>query len=247
MDVVYLWVDGIYVKAGLEKEKAALLVVLAALRDGRKVVVAVTPGHRESTASWSAVLRDLRARGLRPPRLVVGDGHLGIWAALRNVYPEAAEQRCWNHKLLNTLDQLPTRQHPVAKPMLTAIPYAASQAEAERLRTQFTTWCRQRGYSQAAETLERDWERMMTFYRFPREHWQHIRTSNPVESPFATARLRTDAAKRFKRVENATAVLWKMLLVAETHFRRLKHPDLLDQVYRGVEFVDGLRKTRAAA
>jgi transposase-like protein len=248
LDVVYVWVDGVYVKAGLEKEKAALLVVLAALRDGQKVVVAVTPGHRESTASWSAVLRDLRHRGLRPARVLVGDGHLGIWAALRNVYPEVDEQRCWNHKILNVLEQLPTRQHAVAKPLLTRIPYATSQAEAEAWRDQFTTWCRQRGYTEAATTLERDWARMVTFYHYPREHWQHIRTTNPVESPFATARLRTDAAKRFKRVENATAILWRMLLVAESRFRRLKHPDLLDAVYRGVKYADGVpARTKAAA
>jgi hypothetical protein len=107
LQAVYLWVDGIYVKAGLEKDKAALLVVLAALSDGRKVVLAVTPGHRESTASWAAVLRDLRDRGLRAPRLVIGDGHLGIWSAVRHVYPEAREQRCWNHRILNVLDKLP--------------------------------------------------------------------------------------------------------------------------------------------
>lgn len=111
LEVVYLWVDGIDVKAGLEREKAALLVVVAGCSDGRKVVVAVTPGHRKSTESWSAVLRDLRARGMPCPRLVVGDGHLGVWAALRNVYPDAGEQRCWNHKVLNVLDKLPRAQH----------------------------------------------------------------------------------------------------------------------------------------
>jgi transposase-like protein len=129
VEVVYLWVDGIYVKAGLEKDKAALLVALAALSDGRKVVVAVTPGHRESTASWAAVLRDLRERGLRPPRLVMGDGHLGIWAALREVYPEAEEQRCWNHKILNVLDKLPTRQQQEAKALVCQIPYAPTRRE----------------------------------------------------------------------------------------------------------------------
>ena len=121
LEVVYLWVDGIYVKAGLERERAALLVAIAALSDGRKVVVAVVPGYRESVASWSEVLRDLRERGMNAPRLVIGDGHLGIWGALRNVWPEAEEQRCWNHKVLNVLEQLPRRQQAVAKPMLGAI------------------------------------------------------------------------------------------------------------------------------
>ena len=208
VEAVYLWVDGIYVKAGLEKEKAALLVVLATLNDGRKVVLAVTPGHRESTASWSAVLRDLAQRGLRPPRLVIGDGHPGIWAALRNVNPEVAEQRCWNHKILNVLDKLPKRQQAAAKLLLCQIPYAETRREADRRREQFVRWCAQRGYPEAAQCLEADWERMVTFYRFPRAHWQHLRTTNPVESPFAAARLCTDVAKRFKKVQNATAVIW---------------------------------------
>ena len=109
LEVVYMWVDGVYVKAGLEREKAAILVVMAALSDGRKVVVSAIPGYRESIESWSDVLRDMRRRGLECPRLVIGDGHLGIWGALRNVYPQAAEQRCWNHKILNVLDRLPKR------------------------------------------------------------------------------------------------------------------------------------------
>ncbi len=248
VEVVYVWVDGIYVKAGLEQEKAALLVVLGALADGRKVVLAVTPGHRESTRSWAAVLRDLRERGLRGPRLVIGDGHLGIWGALRAVYPEASEQRCWNHKLLNVLDKLPKTQHVVAKKLLCPLPYAASRAGAERQRDQFVSWCDTRGYASASRCLVDDWDRLVTFYDFPQPHWQHLRTTNPVESPFAAARLRTDAAKRFKKVANATAVIWKLLLVAERAFRRVKHPELMKGVYDGVQYVDGIEgKTKAAA
>jgi transposase-like protein len=217
-----------------------VLVVLAALSDGRKVFLAVTPGHRESTASWAAVLRDLAQRGLRPPRLVVGDGRLGIWAALPRVYPEAAEQRCWNHKILNVLDKLPKRHQAVGKTLLCSIPYAETRREAERRREQFGRWCTQRGYPEAAQCLGADWERLVTFYQFPQAHWQHLRTTNPVESPFAAARLRTDAAKRFKKVTNATAVIWKMLLVAERAFRRVKHPELMPEVYRGVTYVNGL-------
>lgn len=247
VEVVYLWVDGIYVKAGLEKDKAALLVVLAALSDGRKVVLGVTAGHRESTTSWSGVLRDLKQRGLRPPRLVIGDGHLGIWAALRNVYPGAEEQRCWNHRILNVLDKLPKRLQAAGKQLVCQIPYAETRREAERRKTQFTRWCTQHGCPEAAHCLETDWERMVTFYRFPKAQWQHLRTTNPVESPFAAARLRTDAAKRFKTVPNATAVLWKMLLVAERTFRRVKHPALMAEVYRGVKFVDGIQENMKVA
>jgi transposase-like protein len=240
LEVVYLWVDGVYVKAGLEKDKAAILVVLAALSDGRKVIVTAVPGYRESTESWSDVLRDLKRRGMECPQLVVGDGHLGIWGALRNVYPQAAEQRCWNHKIVNVLGKLPKRDHAQAKLILCHIPYAGTRKEAERLKTRFLAWCSGRGYQTAAETLERDWERMMTFYQFPREHWQHLRTTNPVESPFAALRLRTDAAKRYKRVDRATAVIWKMLMIAEKRFRRLKAPEMMTDVYHGAQYVDGV-------
>ena len=230
LEVVYMWVDGVYVKAGLEREKAAVLVVIAALSDGTKVVLNAVPGYRESTQSWSDVLRDLRDRGMSCPRLVVGDGHLGIWGALRNVYPDASEQRCWNHKIINVLDRL----------MLRNIPYADSRAEAERLRDVFSRWCRDHSYEAASETLERDWDRMATFYEFPAEHWRHLRTTNPMESPFAALRLRTDAAKRYRRVDRAIAVIWKMLMVAERRFRRLKAPELMMDVYLGAEYKDGI-------
>lgn len=239
--------DGIYVKAGLEKERAALLVVIAGLVDGRKVVVAVAPGHRESVESWSEVLRDLRDRGMNPPKLVIGDGHLGIWGALRNVWPDAGQQRCWNHKILNVLDKLPRTHHVVAKSMLNAIAYAATEAEANEKRREFETWCRKRGYTQAVETLSRDWERMLTFYRYPKEHWVHLRITNIVESPLAALRLRTDAAKRFKKVERATAVIWKMLMIAQKKFRRLNAPELLAKVYAGVQYKDGIEVTREEA
>ena len=240
LEVVYMWVDGVYVEAGLEREKAAILVVMAALSDERKVVVSAIPGYRESTESWSDVLRDMRRRGLEWPRLVIGDGHLGIWGALRNVYPQAAEQRCWNHKILNVLDRLPKRQQDQAKLMVRTIPYAQTRTEAERLRTEFTRWCRDHSYEAASVTLERDWDRMITFYDFPKEHWGHLRTTNPVESPFAALRLRTDAAKRYKRVDRAIAVIWKMLMVAEQRFRRLKAPELIEDVYLGAQYVDGI-------
>ncbi len=244
VEVVYMWVDGVYVKAGLEKEKAALLIVIGGLSDGRKVVLAVEPGYRESTESWSGVLRDLRDRGMNCPRLVTGDGHLGIWGALSNIYPEALEQRCWNHKVLNVLDKLPKKAQAEAKIELQKIVYAESLKEAEDRRDSFVRWYWGEGYQRAAETLERDWDRMVTFYRFPKEHWKHLRTTNPVESPFAALRLRTDAAKRYKKVENATAVIWKLLLVAEQRFRKLDAPERLKQVFLGVQFQDGLEVKR---
>ena len=240
LEVVYLWVDGVYVKAGLEKEKAALLVAIGGLSDGRKVVLAVEPGYRESIESWSGVLRDLKGHGMNCPRLVVGDGHLGIWGALSNVYPEALEQRCWNHKVLNVLGRLPKKVHLKAKDRLRDIAYSESRQEAEEKRDLFVCWCQREGYHQASETLTRDWERMVTFYRFPKEHWRHLRTSNVVESPFAALRLRTDAAKRYKRVGNATAVIWKMLMLAEQRFRRLDAPEEMKLVYLGFSFKEGV-------
>lgn len=243
LEVVYLWADGVYVKAGLEKDKAAVLVLLAALSDGRKVILALRAGHRESEQSWSSLLRDLKSRGLRCPRLVMADGHLGIWSGLEQVFPEAAEQRCWNHKILNVLDRIPKRLQKAGKPLLTRIPYAESRAEAERLKQVFARWCADQGCEEAATALDRDWERMLTFYSFPKEHWSHLRTTNPIESPFAALRLRTGAAKRFKKVANATAVIWKLLLVAEKSFRRLSAPELSREVHLGVRFVDGVRMT----
>jgi transposase-like protein len=241
LEVVYLWVDGVYVKAGLEDRKAAVLVALAGLSDGRKVVVALKSGQRESTQSWGSLLRDLRARGLRAPRLVIGDGHLGIWAGLREVYPEAAEQRCWNHRIINLLDRIGKKDQPAAKELLRAVAYADTLQQAEREKGAFQRWCRARGYVDAANLIDQDWDRMTAFYAFPRDHWTHLRTTNPVESPFGALRLRTDAAKRFKKVENATAVIWKMLLIAETRFRRLNAPELLEELFDGVTYADGVR------
>jgi transposase-like protein len=238
-------VDGIYVKAGLEKDKAALLVAIAGLRDGRKVVVAVESGARESTETWSAILRDLKQRGLCCPKLVIGDGHLGIWGGLASIYPDAQEQRCWNHRMVNVLDQLPKKEQPTAKEMLKAIPYADTKEQAERKKKEFQAWCVKKGYESAAKLFDRDWGRMTTFYAFPKEHWKHLRTTNVVESPFATVRLRTSAAKRYKKATNATAVIWKTLLVAEKSFRKLDAPELLADVAAGATYVNGVRVDQA--
>lgn len=239
VQVVYLWVDGIYVKAGLEKEKAALLVAIGALSDGSKVVLAVESGQRESTESWSKILRDLKRRGLNGPRLVIGDGHLGIWGALANVFPAAGEQRCWNHRILNVLDRVSQRAQPQAKVWLRQLMYAETRKTAEELAGKFAVWCNQHGCPDAAKLLTTDWERLVAYYDFPKEHWQHLRTTNVVESPFAAVRLRTSAAKRYKKVECATAVIWKTLMVAESHFRRLNAPERMPAVAAGATYVNG--------
>ena len=199
------------------------------------------PGVNES---WSEVLRDLKERGMNCPCSVTGDGNLGIWGALANIYPGALEQRCWKDKVVNVLDKLPKKVQAQAKRELQDIVYAERREQAEARRDDFIRWCRQEGYGGAEETLLRDWDRMVTFYRFPKEHWRHLRTTNVVESPFAALRLRTDAAKRYKKVENATAVIWRMLLLAEQRFHRLDVPEKLLQVYLEFSFQERNEETR---
>jgi transposase-like protein len=249
LDVVYVWADGLYVKAGLEDSKAALLIVIGALRDGRKVVLALESGQRESTESWARVLRDLGERGLKPWKATVADGHLGIWGALRMVArterSAPAELRCWNHKIMNVIDQLPKKHWPAAQALLRALPYAPTRKQCERLRTQFAVRYGT-NYPKAVETLTRDWERMVAFYDFPQEHWVHLRTSNVVESPFAAVRLRTEAAKRYKKVANAEALIWKIMMIAECKFRRLNARHLLHEVYNGRTFKDGVAVTKVS-
>ena len=215
------------------------------------MVLAVVSGQRESTESWAAVLRDLKRRGLRAPKLTVADGHLGIWSALATIYPESAEQRCWNHKLRNVLDTVPKKHQAEVKAALQAIANADSAREATALRDTFTRTYR-RAHPKAVERLAHDWERMIAYYACPQAHWRHLRTTNIIESPFAAVRLRTTAAKRFKKVENATALIWKTLLVVEQHFRKLNAPHLCTTVYDGATYRDGVlvipstRELRAA-
>ena len=213
-EIVYVWADGIYVKAGLERDKAALLVVIGAHRDGTKEVLALSSGYRESVESWSEVFRDLKARGIGAPRLLVADGNAAIWGAARQIWPKAGEQRCWNHKIRNVLDRLPKREQAEAKDLLRKVVYAPTRADAVKARQAFSTrynpWC-----PKAVDVLEDDWDRVSAFYDFPEAHWKHLRTTNIVESPFASVRLRTSAAKWFKKVESATALIWKLLTVAK--------------------------------
>jgi transposase-like protein len=248
--LVYLWADGVYVKAGLDTNKAALLVVIGADAEGQKRVLAVESGQRESTESWAAVLRDLKRRGLGAPKLTIADGHLGIWSGLAQIYPESAEQRCWNHKLRNVLDTVPRKRQAEVKAALQAIAGAETVQAATALRDTFARTYR-RAHPKAVERLDADWERMTAYYAFPQEHWRHLRTTNVIESPFAAVRLRTTAAQRFKKVENATALIWKTLLVVEQHFRKLNAPHLCHAVYDGTAYRDGqqvirTRKLRAA-
>jgi len=243
LEVVYPWADGIDVKAGLERDKAALRVIIGGLTNGRKVLLSCESGYRESKESWCSVLRDLKMRGLRLGRLTIADGHLGIGSALGELHSEGKEQRYWNHKIRNVLDCFPKRIRTEAGERLKKLPYAETLAACERLRDRFVDRYR-KDYSKAVETLLANGDRMVTFYSFPKEHWPHIRTTNIVESPFSSVRLRTDAAKRFKKVQNATARIWKLLQVAlaQKHFRTLKDYWLLSDVYHGKIFIDEVQK-----
>ena len=239
LELVYWWADGLYVKAGLSDRKAALLVIIGANASGVKVLLACQAGERESKESWLSVLRDLKARGLKFPRLTAADGHLGIWAALGELHPAGDEQRCWNHKIVNVLDALPKKQQPEAAERLSPMMYAESRSACERKRDEFLLRFKKTD-PKACATLTRDWERLVTFFDYPQEHWIHLRTTNIVESPFNAVRLRTEASRRFKKTENAEAMIWKLLLVAEKTWRALNAPHLMRQVYNGKLFKDGI-------
>ena len=243
-DWAYFWADGIYVKAGVGKEKAALLVVIGVQEDGTKRFLALEPGYRESKESWAGVLRQLKSRGVKSARLFVGDGNLGLWAAVGEVYPQSQEQLCWNHKMLNVMDAVSKKEQFQAKGHLTAMMYAENRQEALKERKKFEQAFRHN--PKAVKTVVENWERLTTYYNFPREHWKHLRTSNVVESPFSRVRLRTAASRRFKSQVNATCLIWKTMMVAEMSFRKLDAPHLVEKVARGAKYENG-KEVRAAA
>jgi transposase-like protein len=240
----YLWADGIYVKAGIGKEKAALLVVIGVQKDGQKRFLALEPGYRESKESWALVLRQLRTRGVKSARLFVGDGNLGLWAAVGEVYPQAQEQLCWNHKMLNVIDTVSHKEQVEVRKHLTAMMYAESREQALKERKKFEQAFRHN--PKAVKTVVANWERLTTYYDFPREHWKHLRTSNVVESPFSRVRLRTTASRRFKSQVNATCLIWKTLMVGEMSFRKLNAPHLMEKVAEGKKYDNG-KEVRVAA
>jgi len=237
----YIYADGIYLGAGLEEEKSCLLVVIGAREDGQKELLAMGLGYRESTESWAGVLRDLRDRGLAAPLLAVGDGGLGLWAALSEVFPATRHQRCWNHRALNVVDRLPKRLWPEARRRLREIWSAPTREACEVRRDETAHWLHERGQDQAAETLYRDWDDFTAFYDFPAEHWLHIRTSNAIESIFAGVRLRTNVAKRARVRENALYLVFKIVERLGQHWRVLNGgATLMALVLGGERFVDGI-------
>jgi transposase-like protein len=242
---VYLWVDGVYFNIRLDEDRQCILVVMGATAQGKKELVAVHDGYRETEQSWTEILVDLKARGLaQPPKVVVGDGALGFWKALRKVFGQTRQQRCWVHKTANVLNYLPKSRQAHAKGMLHAIWKAETKADANQAFDQFVATYQVK-YPKAAECLAKDRDVLLTFYDFPAEHWVHLRTTNPIESTFATIRLRTAKTKGSGSRIACLTMVFKLAQCAERHWRTLNGAKLLDDVIRGVQFVDGLRKDAA--
>ena len=237
---VYLFADGLYLKAGGERDKTAVLVVLGVDEQGHKELLAMEEGYRESTTAWAGTLRSLKERGLQePPLLAIGDGALGLWAALDEVFPATRHQRCWNHRALNVLDKLPKRLHPEVRKQLRGLAEAPSRQECERRRDALCARLRAQGQEPAAACLERDWEDFVVFYDFPQEHWLHVRTSNPIESIFSGVRLRTNASKRLRVRENALYLVFKLVARLSLNWRGINAPNQLRLLLAGHQFQDG--------
>jgi transposase-like protein len=240
-EYVYVWVDGVHFNIRLEDERLCTLVMIGARPDGEKELLAVEDGYRESAESWKTLLRDLKRRGMTAPVLAVGDGALGFWAAVREVWPATREQACWVHKLGNVLDKLPPRLQPRAKRALHEMMYAESRAECEAARLRFAAEY-QAKYPKAVESLVAPWERLVTFFDFPAEHWKHLRTTNVIESPFATVRLRERATRGAGSRTKGLLMAFKLLDMAQLRWRRLDGAQLLPLARAGAKFVDGVRQ-----
>ena len=242
---VYLWADGVYFNIRLAEEgegRHCILVLMGATEDGDKELIAIQEGHRESESSWLELLRDLKERGLEhDPELASGDGALGFWKALRQVFPRTRPQRCWMHKTCNVLNYFPKSQQPVVKQKIQNIWMAATKQEAIRAMELF-----RRDYSakypRSLECLFKDKEELLSFYDFPTEHWQHLRTTNPIESVFATVRLRTAKTKGCGSRQACLTMVFKLCQSAQKHWRRLNGCALLKEVSNQIEYENGIRK-----
>jgi transposase-like protein len=243
---LYFWVDGIHVQARLEDEAQCLLVIIGATAEGRKELVGLTDGVRESAQSWRELLLDLKRRGLvMGPELAVADGALGFWQALEEVWPKTRGQRCWVHKTANVLNKLPKSQQPKAKRALQEIWMAATKKEALAAFDAFVeTWGVK--YEKAITCLTKDREPLLAFYDLPAEHWKHLRTGNVVESAFATVRHRTVRSKGCLSNKTALAMIFKLAEAAEKRWRRLNGHNLLPKLILGVKFADGIEITSQA-
>lgn len=241
----YLWVDGIHFNLRLDEGRLCVLVVMGATRDGRKELVAVSGGYRESTESWLEVLRDLKERGMPSPKLCIGDGALGFWKAVSDVYPDAEHQRCWVHKTANVLDKLPKSIQSSAKSLIHDIYRAETEKDAREAYARFQERYHAK-YPKAVDSLMKHESSLFAFYRYPAEHWQHIRSTNTIESAFSTVRLRTAKTRGHGTMATTLAMVFKLAERAELKWRRLRGYQLIEKVFRGVKFVNGIEETLAA-
>ncbi len=244
---LYIWADGVYFKPRMAEEKQCVLVIVGADEYGRKELLAMTDGFRESTQSWREVLLDLKRRGLKQdPKLAIGDGALGFWAALREVFATTREQRCWVHKTMNVLNALPKSLQARAKAHLHDIWQAETRAEANVAFDFFVDTYGVK-YDKVIAKLAKDRDALLTFYDFPAEHWKHIRTSNPIESTFATVRHRTKRTKGCLSRKTGLAMAFRLMMSAQKKWRKLDGQNRLPEIIQGIEFRDGLRQRQAAA
>jgi putative transposase len=245
---VYVWADGVHFNIRLgEKDRLCVLVLLGATADGTKELIAIQEGYRESEQSWKTLLLDCKERGLEiAPELATADGALGFWKALPKAWPTTRGQRCWVHKTANVLDKLPKGQQPQAKKMLCDIYMSPTKAEAEKAFDLFLkSW--EAKYPKATDCLSKDREALMAFYDFPAEHWMHIRTTNPIESTFATVRLRTNKTKGCGTRSACETMVFKLMESASKGWRKLNGALLLPEILQGMKFVDGIKVTKDAA
>ena len=246
-EYVYLWADGVHFNIRLEEDRQCILVLMGATKDGKKELIAVQDGYRESEQSWKELLLDVKARGLTiDPKLATGDGALGFWKALAQVYPNTREQRCWVHKTANVLDKLPKNKQPGAKEMIHQIWMADTREHASQAFDLFLETYKAK-YPKACECLQKDREVLLAFYDFPAEHWVHLRTTNPIESTFATVRLRTKKTKGSGSRTACLTMVFKLMQSAEKKWRLLNGSSLLPDVIQGIQFVDGVKVTKDAA
>jgi putative transposase len=238
---VYLWVDGIYSGLRADQQRLCLLVIVGVNERGEKRFLAIEDGVRESTQSWREVLLNLKHRGLKPPKLAVGDGALGFWAAVEEIYPQTRQQRCWMHKTGNILNYLPKAVQPKAKTALQQIWMADTKVHAEKALKQFIDTYEAK-YPKATNCLSKDRDVLLTFYDFPALHWQHLRTTNPIESAFATIRHRTDQSKGCLSRDTMLTMVFKIGMCAEKNWYRIRGFDQLPKVITGIPFKDGVEQ-----
>jgi transposase-like protein len=246
-EYVYFWADGVHFGARMEDASQCMLVVIGATKNGAKELVALVDGYRESEQSWLEALNDLKRRGLAvAPRVAVGDGALGFWKALPQVFGQTRVQRCWMHKAGNVLDKLPKSIQPRAKDNLHQIWMSETKEGAEKAFDHFIESYEAK-YPKAAECLAKDRDALMTFYDFPAEHWTHLRTTNPIESTFATVRLRTSKTRGMLTRDTMLTMVFKLSLSAQKRWRRLNRPERLGELIEGIKFVDGIKQEKEAA